>query len=82
MICVTGVAFLASRVLTLPLDLLNTQRRLDQPPDRLRAGGLGLGLAVDPGGNSRLQLVGPANRPHRIAAGGRAAAASFLYFGY
>ncbi len=58
------------------------QPLLDQPTDRFGTGGFGVGLAVDPDGDRRLQLVRPANRSHRIAACGGAAAASFLYFGY
>jgi hypothetical protein len=61
---------------------MNFQSILNQPPDRFRAGGLRIGLTVDPGRDCRLQLVGPADGSNGVAARPGAAARSFFSFGY
>ncbi|MEA3018358.1 MAG: hypothetical protein QOI38_3080 [Sphingomonadales bacterium] len=58
------------------------QPLLYQPPDRFGAGGFWVGLAVDPGGDRRLQLGGNPHSHRRVAAGPGAARTSFLSFGY
>jgi len=62
--------------------LSSTKARFDQPTDRFGARGLGVRLAIDPGGDRRIQFVGPADGPNRVAARSGAPARSFFSFGY
>ena len=70
------IGWLGQRLLT------PCQSHLDQPPDRFGAGGFGVGLAVDPGGDRRLQFGRHADGACRVDAGPGPAARSFLFDGY
>jgi hypothetical protein len=66
----------------MPFKTLAMKSALNQPPDRFRAGGPGLGLTLYPSADRVLQLIRPANGSNGVAARPRAAARFFFSFDY